>query len=139
MKSITSNLVKFAIIFALGSIVFRFGLSWFLSNHKFTEIWILAIFYFILNFSLGSFFGKRDYESLPLNDIGFSFHLTTYLIFNLISELWFLFNLNSKYENVKTFHLILVFWGIGILIHFIIYLFTRKNVIKGINKSDIFD
>ena len=139
MKSITSNLVKFAIIFALGSIVFRFGLSWFLSNHKFMEIWLLAIFYFILNFSIGWFFGKRDYESLPLYDIGFRFHLTTYIIFNVVSELWFLFNLNSKYEHVNTFHLILIFWGIGILIHFITYLITRKNVINGINKSEIFE
>lgn len=139
MKSVTSNLLKFAIIFALGSILFRFGLSWAITNHKVFEIWIFASLYFILNFSIGWFFGKKYYESFPLYDIGFRFHLATYVIFNIIAELWFLFGLQSRFENVKIVHQIAIFWGIFLLLHFIIYLFPGKNAIKGLDKSEIFE
>jgi len=77
--------------------------------------------------------------NLHLYDIGFRFHLATYIICNIIAEVWFLFNMQSEYEDVRTVHLTAIFWGIGLLIHLIIYLATRKNAIKGIKKSDIFE
>lgn len=139
MKFITSNLLKFAFFFALGSILFRIGLSWSITNHAVFERWIFAILYFLLNLSLGWFFGKKDYESFPLNDIGFRFHLGTYVVFNSIWELWFLFGLQSRVENSNIAHQIALFWGIFLLFHFIIYLLNRKNTIKGLNKSDLFE
>ncbi len=139
MKTITSNLLKFAIFFAVGSIVFRFGLSWSITNHVVFWMWIFAIMYFIFNFSIGWFFGKKDYEFFPLNDVGFRFHFVTYILFNAVWELWFLFGLQAPVESVKIAHQIAFFWGIFLLIHFIIYLFNRKNTIKGLNKSDIFE
>ncbi len=139
MKLITSNLLKFAICFALGSILFRFGLSWSITNHALIEMWIFAILYFFFNAGIGWFFGKKDYESFPLNDIGFRFHLVTYVVFNIIWELWFLLGLQSPVENGNFAPQIAFFWGIFLLIHFIIYLFNRKNTIKGIDKSEIFE
>jgi len=139
MKLITSNLLKFAFFFALGTILFRFGLSWAITNHTVFEMWVFAVLYFIFNYSIGWFFGKKDYESFPLYDIGFRFHLVTYVEFNIIAKLWFLFGLQSRFENVKVVHQIALFWGIFLLLHFIIYLFTRKNAIKGLSKSDIFE
>ncbi len=139
MKSITSNLLKFAIFFTFGSILFRVGLSWSITNHTVFEMWIFAFLYFIFNFGIGWFFGKKDYESIPLNDIGFRFHLVTYVVFNTIWELWFLLGLQSRVENVKIAHHIALFWGIFLLLHFILYLFARKNTIKGLSKSDIFE
>jgi hypothetical protein len=139
MKLITSNLLKFAIFFALGSILFRFGLNWSITNHAVFEMWIFAILYFIFNAGIGWFFGKKDYESFPLNDIGFRFHFVTYVVFNIIWELWFLFGFQSRVENVKIAHQIAFFWGISLLLHFIIYLFNRKNTIKGLDKSEIFE
>jgi hypothetical protein len=102
-------------------------------------MWILAILYFILNFGIGWFFGKKDYESFPLYDIGFRFHFATYVVFNIIWELWFLFGLQSRVENAKIAHQIALFWGIFLLLHFIIYLFDRKNTFKGLDKSEIFE
>jgi len=139
MKLITSNLLKFAFFFAIGSILFRFGLSWSITNHAVFEMWIFAFLYFILNASLGWFFGKKDYESFPISDIGIRFHLVTYVVFNIIWELWFFFGLQSRVENAKIAHKIAFFWGIFLLIHFIFYLFNRKNTIKGLDRSDIFE
>lgn len=139
MKSITSNLLKFAFFFALGSILFRFGLSWSITNHAVMEMWIFSVVYFIFNFGIGWFFGKKDYESFPLSDIGFRFHLIAYLVFIMIWEFWFLLELQSTYEKVSIVHKIALFWGIFLVFHFIIYLIARKNTIKGIDKSDLFE
>lgn len=139
MKLITSNLIKFAVFFASGSILFRFGLSWAITNHAVFEMWIFAILYFILNAGIGWFFGKKDYEFFPLNDVGFRFHLVTYLVFNIIWELWFLFGLQSPVEKVKIVHQIALFWGFFLLLHFILYLLNRKNTIRGMDKSEIFE
>lgn len=139
MKSITGNLLKFAAFFALGSILFRFGLSWSISNHAVFVMWIIAISYFIFNFGIGWYFGKRDYESFPLHDIGFRFHLVTYIIFTVVGELWFLLALQSRFENVKIVNRIALIWGVFVIIHFILYLYSRKNTIKGLDKSQIFE
>lgn len=88
---------------------------------------------------MGWVFGKRDNLNLPLYDVGFRFHLATYVICNLIGEIWYLLDLQSDYEKIRTIHLTALFWGIGLLIHFIIYLITRKDAIKGIKKSEIFE
>ena len=139
MKSITSNLIKFAICFAIGSIAFRYGLSWSITNHAVFEMWSFAVLYFFFNLGIGWFFGKKDNEAFPLFDIGFRFHLVTYVIFNVIWELWFLFELQSPVENVRIAHLIAIIWGVFMLVHFIGYLFTRKYTIKGLDKSRLFE
>jgi hypothetical protein len=110
-----------------------------LQNQMFSNVWLVAVAYAVLVFITGWIFGKRDNLSLPLYDIGFRFHLATYIISNLIAEIWHLSGLQSDYESIRTVHLTILFWGIGLLIHFIIYLITRKNAIKGIKKSEIFE
>ncbi len=139
MKTITKNLLAFSIALAVLTIAFRFSLSTMLQNQLFSNVWIIATIYGILIFIIGWIFGKKDKMNLPLYDIGFRFHFATYIICNLIAEVWYLIGLQSEYENVRTVHLTVIFWGIALLIHFIIYLATRKNAIKGIKKTEIFE
>ena len=139
MKSFTSNQLKFAGVLVILTITFRFGLSTLLQGMEFTLAWMIAAFYGILVFVAGWYFGKKDYDSLPLYDIGFKFHLVTYIICNLIAELWLLLGFQSQYEPVETVHLTALFWGLGLILHFILFMRSRKNSIKGIEKTDIFD
>ena len=139
MKHLTKNLISFAIFFVIGGLIFRYGLSHSLENRMLSMVWVLATIYFLFNFGIGWYFGKRDHESLPLFDIGFRFHLTTFLLFNIISEAWCYFGLLSSYENFRTNRHIAIFWGIGLLIHFVFYLIAQKNTIKGISKDEMFD
>lgn len=129
----------FAIFFTLGAVVFRYSLSHLIENRLFNLIWIIAVTYFFFNFFIGWFFGKRDHESIPLNDIGFRFHFMTYFLFNVVTVLWFLFGFNSHSESIRIVYITALFWGIGLLIHFIFYLIERKNSINGLNKDDIFE
>ncbi len=129
----------FAIFFFIGAIVFRYSLSHFIENRAYNPIWMIAVIYFLFNFFIGWFFGKRDYESLPLYDIGFRFHFATYLLFNIVSVLWFIFGFHSHFESIRIVYITALFWGIGLLIHFILYLMARKNSINGLNKEEIFE
>ena len=139
MKSITRNLIYFALYFLIGAIIFRYCLSFSLDNHNYNLAWIIAGIYFIFNYTIGWFFGKRDYESLPLYNIGFRFHLVTYLIFNSVSLLWFQLGLHSKFESIKIFYTIAFTWGFILLMHLISFLISRKNSIRGISKEEIFE
>jgi hypothetical protein len=102
-------------------------------------VWIVTAAYGVSVFIIGWVFGKRDRLHLSLYDIGFRFHFATYIICNLIAESWYLLGLQSDCEKISTVHLTAFIWGIGIIIHFVIYLITRKNAIKGIKKSEIFE
>ncbi|MDU1905445.1 MAG: hypothetical protein E6772_11730 [Dysgonomonas sp.] len=139
MKFITANLVKFAAVFAVFTITFRFLLGTFIDAKLFMWIWILALVYFCANFVIGWYFGKKDHECLPLFDVGFRFHFTTYFVFNLLSEIWFLLGFQSASESIRTVHSTAIIWGGFIIIHFIMYLIYRKKSINGLEKSEIFD
>lgn len=139
MKSLTKNLIFFAALFLFGAIFFRLGLSHFLENRNYSIVWLIAIFYFIYNFVMGWLFGKRDHESLPLFDIGFRFHFVSYLLFNMVSLLWFLLELNSQYENIGVVYTTAIVWGFFVGGHYILYLIAQKHAINGINKGEIFD
>ena len=139
MKALTKNLLYFMFFFTIGAIVFRYGLSSFLENRTYSLVWIIAVIYFFFNFFIGWYFGKRDYETLPLYDIGFRFHFATYLLFNTVSVLWFLFDFHSHFESIRVVYVTALFWGIFIIAHFVIYLINRRNAILGIEKSEIFE
>ncbi len=139
MKALSKNLRYFAIFFFMGSIIFRYSLSYFLENSSYNIVWIIAVIYFFFNFAIGWILGKRDYELLPLFDVGFRFHFVTYLLFNIVSVFWFLFGFQSQFENIGIVYIIALFWGIGLLVHFIFYMIAQKNSINGINKEEIFE
>jgi len=139
MKSLTNNLLYFAMLFIFGAIIFRFGLSFFLENGSYNLVWVIAAIYFIFNFMIGWIFGKRDHISLPLFDVGFRFHLVTFILFNGISIAWFLLELNSQKEEIGVVYTTAIIWSFFLVLHFIFYLYAQKQSIKGINKEEIFD
>jgi hypothetical protein len=139
MKTIHQYLSKFAVTILILTIVFRYSLSTLLSNKEFVLVFIPAVLYFLAMFSAGWYFGKKDKEFLPIFDVGFRFHFVTYIVFTLVSEVWFLLGFASKYESIKTIHITAIIWGFLIVIHFIFYLMARKNSINNLDKSDLFE
>ncbi len=139
MKTINQYLSKFAVTILILTVIFRYSLSALLSNKEFVLVFIPAILYFLAMFFSGWYFGKKDKDFLPIFDIGFRFHFVTYIIFTLVSEIWFLMGFASKYENIKTVHITAIIWGFFIVIHFIFYLTAKKNSINNLDKSDLFE
>jgi hypothetical protein len=136
---ITANQLRFAAVLLALTIVFRFGLSRLLDMQYFTLVWVVASVYAIAAFLTGWYFGRKDHESLPIYDIGFRFHLTTYIICNVYGEVWYLLGFQSRYEDILVVHLTALYWGVFLLLHFIVFIATRKNAIKGISKTEIFE
>ena len=136
---ITSNLLKFILTSIIVTILFRFGLSTSLTNEKKFLVITCAIIYGILMWLSGTYFGKKDHKYLPIYDVGFRFHFSTFLVHNTIAVLWFLFGFESKYENIAVVYRTVIIWSFFLTIHFIYYLYSRKSSIKGLNKKDLFE
>ena len=83
MKTITSFLLRFALTAIILTIIFRYFLSYGIENKSLIIIALSAILYGAAMFISGWYFGKKDGEYLPIYDVGFRFHFTTYLIYNL--------------------------------------------------------
>ena len=85
------------------------------------------------------YFGKKDREQLPIYDIGFRFHLTTYVVHNLISLAWFEFGFASTYERRSSIVMTAIIWGVFLFHHAVFIFWTRKKTIKGLDKENLFD
>ena len=139
MKTITRFLLGFALTISVLTITFRYFLSYGIDNKSTIIVVLSAILYFIGMFISGWFFGKKDGDYLPIYDVGFRFHFTTFFIFNLISELWFVFGFNSSYEKVRYIHLTAIIWGVFLLFHFVMYLRAKRKSIDNLDKEELFD
>ncbi len=113
MKSlITQNIIKFTITTLILTILFRIGLSTSITNELTLAVILSAITYAILMYINGSYFGRKEYEYLPIYDIGFRFHLSTFIAHNVVSIFWFAFGFESKYENIKVIYITALIWSI---------------------------
>lgn len=139
MKIITSNLIKFMFSALIATILFRWLLSESIETKNIAFVLLVAFAYGIGMFFLGWHFGKKDWEHLPIYDIGFRFHFTTYIVHNIVSTLWFLFKMNALFEKAHTFYFILIVWSFILVIHLVIYKFLKKNAINDLDKTDLFD
>lgn len=139
MKTITKYLVGFTVTTVVLTVIFRSCLSCYLADEEFVLANISGIIYFVAMFASGFFWGKKEGGYLPIYDVGFRFHCSTYLIFIVISELWFVLGLNSAIEKVNVVHNTAIIWGFIILIHLSVYIYCKKKSINGLNKDDLFE
>ncbi|NLV38125.1 MAG: hypothetical protein GXY66_02815 [Bacteroidales bacterium] len=100
---------------------------------------VSASLYGFLMFGSGWYFGHKESDYLPIYDIGFRFHLTTYVVHNAITLLWLGLGFGSQYEDMKFSVMVAIYWGILLFIHFIFFLWSRKNSIKNLDKKDLFE
>ena len=135
-KFITPSLLKFAVAATALTIIFRFFLSYGIDNQSKIIIVLSSVFYFTGMFVSGFYFGKKDGNFLPIYDVGFRFHFTTYLVFISISELWFFLKLG---EIEYTIHRTALIWGVFLLLHFFLFLIMRKKSFKGLDKAELFE
>jgi len=134
-KFITPSLLKFAVSVAALTIIFRLFLDYGVDIQSKIIISLSAIIYFIVMLALGFYFGYKDGQFLPIYDVGFRFHLTTYIVFISISELWYF--LGFREEN--SIHKTALIWVIFLFLHFLLFLIMRKKSFKGLHKEELFD
>lgn len=140
MKSlVTPNLLKLTLTTVILTIIFRIGLSTAITLKMMVAVILCAILYFILMWLNGFYFGKKEYEYLPINDVGFRWHLSTFIAHNVVSVLWFVFGFESKYEHINTIYITALIWLVILIGHFIYFLSLRKSSISNLHKDDLFE
>lgn len=140
MKSITPFLMKFAVAAFFGTLVFRYALSYGLTVESTWMVLGASTLYGLFMFSAGWYFGSQDGQYLPILDVGFRFHFTTFLVHNAVSFAWIGLGFASAYESLSIPIYTLMYWGPFIVLHGAIYLYVkRKKSYKNLSKSDLFD
>lgn len=139
MKIVSRNLLLFAFLLLVYTLLFRYGLSTLLTAEKWIWVILISVFYGAIIFVTAWMTGKRDGMDNFLFDAGFRWNLTTFIVWGAASEAWFLLGLHSKYESIRVVHITLLIWSGFLVLHLILFLILRKRTIKGVHKSDIFE
>lgn len=139
MKLITKDLLKFAAVASVLTLIFRYFLSLGIDVHSLGIILITCIFYSMGMFLAGMYWGKKDHQYLPIFDLGFRFHCCTFIIHQVISYAWLSLGFASAKENDTVFFSVLYIWGAVLLMHACIYFWTRQKAYKNLNKRDLFE
>lgn len=139
MKIISQNLLIYAALLLVYTVLFRFGLSSLLTAEKFLWVMIIALLYGGLIFGTAWRTGWKDGKENFLFDAGLRWNLTTGIIWGGVSEIWFRLGYNSRYEDIREVHIPLLIWSGVIVLHLILFLILRRRTIKGVHRSDIFE
>ena len=83
--TITKSLIQFITVTTFLTIIFRISLSRFLNEQLWSFVFIPPLIYFILMYVSGRYFGIKEYKYLPIGDIGFRFHVSTFIVFLIVS------------------------------------------------------
>jgi hypothetical protein len=133
-KLITTYLLKFALVATILTVIFRYFLSYGIDNRSIAIIVLSAVLYSAGMYFAGMYFGRKEHVYLPIYDVGFRFHLTTYLVCSLI---WGLFHVLG-FGGYGFFSGVII-WSFFLLIHFLVFLRARKKAINDLDKEDLFD
>ena len=139
MKIISRNLLLFALLLLVYTLVFRFGLGTLLTAEKWIWVIIISVLYGAAIFVTAWMTGKRDGINNFLFDAGFRWNLTTFIVWGAASEAWFLLGLHSVHESIRVVHITLLIWSGFLILHLILFLILRRRTIKGIHKTNIFE
>ncbi|MCD4709827.1 MAG: hypothetical protein K8R52_03205 [Bacteroidales bacterium] len=139
MKIVSRNLLLYALLLLIYTVVFRFGLSRLLTAEKWIWVIIIAVAYGALIFVTAWMTGKRDGMNNFLFDAGFRWNLTTFIVWGAASEAWFLLGLHSVHESIRVVHITLLFWTGFLILHLFLFLILRRRTIKGVHKTNIFE
>jgi hypothetical protein len=138
MKIFTKQIFLFALLMAVYTLIFRIVLSYCIGHHSWIILGSSALIYFCAIFFTAFFLGKADAQENPFFDLGLRFHVISYLIWGGVSFGWFYLGYPHKYEHVEDILHPLLYWGFLLILHTVIFLYTRKDTIRGIRKDEIF-
>ncbi|MDF1573974.1 MAG: hypothetical protein P1P86_02110 [Bacteroidales bacterium] len=139
MKIVSRNLLLYALLLFIYTVLFRFGLSSLLAVERWIWVIFISVAYGAIIFVSAWMTGKRDGINNFLFDAGFRWNLTTFIVWGITSEAWFLLGFHSAYESIRIVHITLLIWSGFLILHLILFLILRRRTIKGIHKTNIFE
>ena len=135
MKTITNNLKYFGGLTLIFSIAFFYYLYSAVLAQSYSDIWIYVSLYGAALFISGFVLGYRDPVRKSRLDLGFYYHLITFIVVNFVGIISLFIAMGFSFRTLLNAAASLIFWGLGLLVH---YYFSSRSI-KGINKREIFD
>lgn len=135
MKTMTRNLKYFSGITLIFSIIFFNNLYSALLNESYNNIGIYASLFGIAIFVSGLTLGYYDSTRNSRLDLGFHYHLNTFIIVNCVGITASFISMGLSWKTMASAILSILFWGLGLVVH---YFFSLKTI-KGYDKKEIFD
>jgi len=139
MKIISKNLLLFAALIFVYTVLFRYGLGSMLAAENYGWVIALSIIYGCLMGFTGWFTGYREGRQNFLFDAGFRWNLCTFLVFGSVSLAWVHIPIKPWSGSAQSVHITLLIWSFFLFLHFLLFLILRRRTIKGVHKSDIFE
>ena len=136
MTALTIRLGQIAICALVLTVLFRYALNLCIEANSVIGTTTCSIVYGCLMFLIGWYFGTKDAKENEVHDIGFRYHLVSYILFIGIGYGVHYFGWNA--ESLRAMTITAISWGIGLLVHFIFYLIEQRKTIKGYAKNEIF-
>ncbi len=133
MRKLSKQQLIFAIVSIVLTVVFLYTLNHFIDTKIWKNINIIAIAYGALMFVNGLANGYFDDDRFQRFDLGFRYHIITFLTVNSM-HLIFVLLPDSNY-TFTNFILSALFWGIGVFGH---YQYARKTI-KGYTPEELFE
>ncbi len=138
MKIFTRQLIIFAILMAVYTLLFRVILSYCIGQMAWVLLGATSLIYSASIFFTAFFLGKADAQENPFFDLGLRFHVTTYVIWSAVSFAWFYLGNPHQHEHVTDILHPMLYWAFFLILHTIVFLITRKDTIRGIRMDEIF-
>ncbi len=144
MKIFTKRLWQFAGCASIITVAMYFVMYNFLFDSSIWARGIVSVLYFCIMFSLGWHFGRKDDVEYNIYDIGIRWHVVTFIICNGFGYLfWYVICCNSHEEIsdavLRNINTCVVIWGMCLVFHLILFLFSRRNSLKGYSKDELFE
>ena len=137
MKIFTLRLAQFAVSALFLTFLFRYALNVCIEAGSRIGTLACSVAYFCVMFLSGWHFGAKDSTDNGIHDIGFRMHLTTYISCIVVG--YVANSIGWHTESVYAMNVTALSWGLGLLVHFMVFLMERKKTIKGYAKDEIFE
>ena len=133
MLTLSTPQRRFAIITLLLSAVFFYFLQQSVEQENWKQILVLAIAYALFMFTNGLWNGYYDNQRSQRIEIGFRYHLLTYLIVNSVA---LLFAIIPSTTAITISHALIqiLCWGFGLMVHYLV----QRKTIKGYSHNELF-
>ena len=135
MIAITNNLKIFSGIVILATVGFFYYLSAALESQSHENMGWYALAFAVVLFVSGLVLGWKDPVRQSRADLGFQYHLYTFIIVNGIGIPWMFVDMGIHHGSIMHAVYQVGPWAIGLFAH---YYFSSRSI-KGMDKGDIFE
>lgn len=131
MRFFNRYILLFTAIISVWTVLFYAMLMFLLKEQAYLWVIIVSIAYGLGMFFAGRLVGRHDHFN---GYFGFNYHFVTYVV--CIAAAWIA---QEAFGHVSGALSMTLTWGIGLFVHFIIWMVWRKRSLRGFDKNELFE